>query len=56
MSIQLIQAEIVLEVIWRLNSLCIYIGMETAVGTSTGVSVFISVFSAVIQTSKKKKK
>ena len=42
------QAKVVQEPIWRLSSLCMYISMETVVGTSTGLSAFISVFSAML--------
>ena len=48
MSIHLMQAKVVLEPIWRLYSLCMYISMETVVGTSTGLSAFISVFSTML--------
>ena len=52
MGIHLMGAKVKVEPIWRLYSLCMYISMETVVGTSTGLSVFISVFSTFIQTSK----
>ena len=48
MGIQLMQAKVVLELIWRLNFLCMYINMGTVVGTSTGLLVFISLFSTML--------
>ena len=42
------RAKVVLEPIWRLYYLCMYITMETAVGASTWLSVFISVFSTML--------
>ena len=48
MSIHLMQTKAVLEPIWRLYSLCIYISMETVVGASTGLSIFSSVFSTML--------
>ena len=42
------QAKVVLEPIWRLYSLCMYISMETVAGASTGLSAFISVFSTML--------
>ena len=49
MGIYLMQAKVVLDLIWRLYSLCMYISMETAVGASARLSVFISVFSTILQ-------
>ena len=49
MGIQLMQAKVVLELIWRLNFLCMYINMGTVVGTSTGLPVFISLFSTMLK-------
>ena len=40
--------QVVLEPIWRLYSLCMYISMETVVGPSTGLWAFISVFSTML--------
>ena len=48
MGIQFVQAQVVLELIWRLNFLCIYINMGTIVGTSAGLPVFISLFSTML--------
>ena len=48
MSINLMQAKVVQEPIWRLYSLCMYVSMETVVGTPTGLSAFISVFSTML--------
>ena len=53
MSIQLMQAKVVQEPIWRLYSLCMYISMEICrfaikIGTSTGLSAFITVFSTML--------
>ena len=42
------QAKVVQEPIWRLFFLCMYISMETVVGTPTGLSAFISVFSTML--------
>ena len=42
------QAKVVQEPIRRLYSLCMYISMETVVGTPTGLSAFISVFSTML--------
>ena len=48
MTIHLMRAKVVLESIWRLYSLCMYMSMETAVGASTGLSNFISAFSTML--------
>ena len=48
MGIHLRRAKVVLEPIWRLYSLCMYVSMETVVGASTGLPVFISVFSTML--------
>ena len=48
MGIHLMGAKVKVEPIWRLYSLCMYISMETVVGTSTGLSTFISVFSTML--------
>ena len=50
MGIHLMGAKVKVEPIWRLYSLCMYISMETVVGTSIGLSVFCN-FNYVIQTS-----
>ena len=47
MSIDLMRAKVVLEPIWRLYSLCMYISMETAVGASAELKTFINVFSTM---------
>ena len=48
MGIQLMQAKVVLELIWRLNSSCMYISVGTVVGASTDLPVFISLFSTML--------
>ena len=48
MGIHLMGAKVKVEPIWRLYSLCMYISMETVVGTSIGLSVFISVISTML--------
>ena len=48
MGIQLMQAKVALELIWRLHSLCMYISTGTVVGISTGLPVFISLFSTML--------
>ena len=48
MGIQLMQAKVVLELIWRLNFLGMYVSMGTVVGASTGLPVFISIFSIML--------
>ena len=56
MGIHLRRAKVVLEPIWRLYSLCMYVSMETVVGASTGLPVFISVFSTMLNKLPKMKK
>ena len=56
MGIYLIQAKVVLELIWILYSLCMYISMGTVVGASAGLSVFISVLSTMLYKLQKKLK
>ena len=48
MSIHLMQAKVVLELIWRLYSLCMYTSMETVAGAYNGFPAFISVFSTML--------